>query len=305
MGERKVINKYYPPDFDPSKIIRTKEKRNDQIKIRSMLPMSVRCLTCGEYIYKGKKFNVRKETVVGEDYLGIKIFRFYYKCPRCSTEFTIKTDPKNADYVCEMGVTRNFEPWKETEKAIQEAKEERAKEEEGDKVKALENKTEEMKREIDILDALDEIRHMNAAAYKVNSEALWKVHNDKFEIKLTEEEEALVKSINFRNNGIIRRIEDDDDDEIPEGVELVEGEALPKRRKPTETLAPPAPPLVAPAQPAPKASAPAFKVIVKPKNASAPPPPPPAKPPAPPAAKEAGDKTASISMLADYGDDDD
>ncbi len=38
-----------------------------------------RCNTCGEYIYKGKKFNARKETVEGEDYYGINIFRFYIK----------------------------------------------------------------------------------------------------------------------------------------------------------------------------------------------------------------------------------
>jgi len=47
---------------------------------------SRRCNTCGEYIYKGKKFNARKETVEGEDYYGIKIFRYchsdIYNAPR-------------------------------------------------------------------------------------------------------------------------------------------------------------------------------------------------------------------------------
>ena len=49
-----------------------------------------RCNTCGEYIYKGKKFNSRKETVEDEDYLGLKIFRFYIKCPRCVAEIAFK-----------------------------------------------------------------------------------------------------------------------------------------------------------------------------------------------------------------------
>ncbi|KAG1822130.1 hypothetical protein EV424DRAFT_1322158, partial [Suillus variegatus] len=33
------------------------------------------------YIYKGKKFNAHKEMVDGDDYYGIKIFRFHIK--RC------------------------------------------------------------------------------------------------------------------------------------------------------------------------------------------------------------------------------
>lgn len=57
-------------------------------------PFRLRHSTCGEYIYKGKKFNARKETVEGEEYYGIKLFRFYIKCTQCSAEITFKTDPK-------------------------------------------------------------------------------------------------------------------------------------------------------------------------------------------------------------------
>lgn len=57
-----------------------------------MAPYSMRCNTCGECasalwaialsshgltgrtdIYKGKKFNARKETAMGEEYYGIKV----------------------------------------------------------------------------------------------------------------------------------------------------------------------------------------------------------------------------------------
>ncbi|KAI5085938.1 coiled-coil domain-containing protein 94 [Silurus meridionalis] len=40
-----------------------------------MAPFNMRCKSCGEYIYKGKKFNVWKETVQNELHLGLPIFR--------------------------------------------------------------------------------------------------------------------------------------------------------------------------------------------------------------------------------------
>ena len=57
MSERKVLNKYYPPDFDPSKIPKVKGNRNATFIIRVMAPCNMRCTTCGEYIYKVHETN--------------------------------------------------------------------------------------------------------------------------------------------------------------------------------------------------------------------------------------------------------
>ena len=160
MGERKVLNKYYPPDFDPAKLPRARRPKNEQIKVRMMLPMSIRCNTCGNYIYKGTKFNSRKEDVIGDTYLGIQRFRFYFKCTRCSAELTIKTDPQNSDYIVESGATRNFEPWREEDEVAETNKQQREAEEMGDAMKSLENRTLDSKREMDIIAALDEMKSM-------------------------------------------------------------------------------------------------------------------------------------------------
>ena len=178
MSERKVLTKYYPPDFDPSKITRTPRHLRPTgpkvITVRLMAPFSMKCTACGEYIYKGRKFNARKETT-DEKYLKIQIYRFYIRCTRCSGEITFKTDPKNMDYTCERGAKRNFEPWRDASKMgeVNETDEERldrlereeAEEEElkeRNAMEELEQKMMESKREIQIADALDEIRTRNA-----------------------------------------------------------------------------------------------------------------------------------------------
>eukprot|EP00727_Mastigamoeba_balamuthi_P003459 m51a1_g1311 putative coiled-coil domain-containing protein 94 homolog (314) ;mRNA; r:216067-217008 len=167
MGERKVLNKYYPPDFDVRLIPRMHREKDAQCKVRMMLPMSIQCKTCGEYIYKGKKFNSRKETVEGEDYLGIKVFRFYMRCTRCCAEFTIKTDPRNSDYICEQGATRNYEPWREKREVEEEVNKARE-EEDKDAMKALENKTADMKQDVDVVEALEEIKDLNARNTRID-----------------------------------------------------------------------------------------------------------------------------------------
>lgn len=173
MSERKVLNKYFPPNFDPARIPKRIVPKEKQHTVRLMTPFSMRCNTCGEYIYKGRKFNARKETVEGEMYLTIKIYRFYIRCPICAAEITFKTDPKNADYVAEHGAKRNFEPWRDELKEGEEAKNRRAAEEMYNPMKALENKTFDSKREIEIMEGLDELRMVNARLEQVDTDTVF------------------------------------------------------------------------------------------------------------------------------------
>ncbi|KEF63422.1 uncharacterized protein A1O9_01400 [Exophiala aquamarina CBS 119918] len=177
MSERKVLTKYYPPEFDPSKIARTPKHLRPTgpktIPVRLMAPFSMKCTSCGEYIYKGRKFNARKETTE-EKYLTISIYRFYIRCTRCSSEITFKTDPKNMDYSAERGAKRNFESWRDSTSAeLKETDEERldrlereeaedAENAERNAMEELEEKMEESKREMQVADALDEIMQRNA-----------------------------------------------------------------------------------------------------------------------------------------------
>ncbi|KAI1633679.1 CWC16 protein [Biscogniauxia mediterranea] len=167
MSERKVLTKYYPPDFDPSQIqrVRGPKKTGPKVQtVRLMVPFSLKCLKCGEFIYRGRKFNARKETPPDEKYLGIQIFRFYIKCTRCSAEITFKTDPKNNDYACESGAKRNTEPWRVGREETDEERLDRLEreEEERNAMVELEAKTVDAKREMAVADALDEIRTRNA-----------------------------------------------------------------------------------------------------------------------------------------------
>ncbi|KAL1882699.1 hypothetical protein VTK73DRAFT_1611 [Phialemonium thermophilum] len=184
MSERKVLTKYYPADFDPSKLGRTKKPKQTGPRVQSvrlMLPFSLRCTTCGEYMGKGRKFNARKETPPDEKYLNIQIYRFFIRCTRCSGEIVFRTDPRHFDYICERGAKRNTDPWKrglgedperdETdEQRLDRLEREMAEEEERNAMAELEAKTIDAKREMAVADALDEIRSRNARIERAHRE---------------------------------------------------------------------------------------------------------------------------------------
>ena len=162
MAERKVLNKYYPPDFDPNKL-RTIEKKNTHkiCNVRMMLPMTMKCYSCNNYMYIGTKFNMKVEPVTNEYYLGIQIYRFCYRCSNCFNEITFKTDPKNNDYIAEKGGSRHLEPWKDMLLAEEEFKNEKKKEMKEDAMKNLEYRTYDSKREMEILEATDKVKELN------------------------------------------------------------------------------------------------------------------------------------------------
>ncbi|CCE62542.1 hypothetical protein TPHA_0C03920 [Tetrapisispora phaffii CBS 4417] len=115
MSERKAINKYYPPDYNPIEAEKQarklakklKTKNRNVVTIRLMTPFSMKCLKCSEFIPKSRKFNGKKE-LIPERYLDtIKIYRLSIKCPACNNLISFKTDPKSSDYVMEIGGVRN------------------------------------------------------------------------------------------------------------------------------------------------------------------------------------------------------
>ena len=171
MGERKVTNKYFPPDFDPSKLGRKSGKNKDKKKrddVRAMLPFSCQCNACNMFLYRGKKFNSRKE-FTGETYLGIKILRLFFKCPGCGQQMTFLTDPENADYKMERGGRRLFEAKGQSSHQIIDdgtggdgsgSKDDSAKSK-VDALAELEKRAQKSKEDMEELDMLEEIKARN------------------------------------------------------------------------------------------------------------------------------------------------
>ena len=185
-------------------------------------------------MYQGRKFNSKKENVTGENgtYLGIQRFRFYIKCTACSQPVSFLTDPKNADYEMESGATRNYELSKDKKESEETATLEQEVEEKEDALKGLENRVLASQREMMDMDNLEEIKAMNMRHVKLlnssgsafdasavlEARARNKMQLERLKLEdtiddkgLTEEDENLVKSIQFGQTMTIKRLDDDDE----------------------------------------------------------------------------------------------
>jgi hypothetical protein len=238
MAERKVIQKYFPPDFDPNLVPRTKKKKRTSKEIRFMLPITVRCTACGEFMYMGKKFNARKEDCPGDDYLGIKRFRLVFRCCVCPNIIALKTDPQHCDYEVDYGATRNYERWQTVAEAKEKEKIKNAASEalEADSMHQLERRAAESKRERADIDALDDLKAMNQRKELIDpSTVLRRVQSktvgahgkpgvaaeieakaERQQVMEDEDDNALLRSIVFARQGasrigptIIRRLDED------------------------------------------------------------------------------------------------
>ncbi|KAH8384768.1 hypothetical protein KR093_007888, partial [Drosophila rubida] len=242
------LQKYYPPDFDPSKIPRMKLAKNRQYTVRLMAPFNMRCKTCGEYIYKGKKFNARKEDVENETYLGIRIYRFYIKCTRCLQEISFKTDPQNTDYEIEAGATRNFMALKLAEEQARREEREAREEEANNPMKLLENRTQQSRNEIEMLESLEELRDLNRRQQTVDYTTMLEQYNpaetERERLDREErEDEAFVKSVNFKSKAegstrivteeIIEEVKEEDTN--PPAAKFAKPTSLSSGNKPAST----------------------------------------------------------------------
>jgi hypothetical protein len=123
----------------------------------------------------------------------------------CSAEITFKTDPKNTDYLAEHGASRNFEPWREEKEGEEVDRLAKLEEEENNPMKVLENRTTDSKREMDILDALQDIRARNARNERVGNSSVDLLARIGIE-ELENEEDMERKRIEEEDEKLVREV---------------------------------------------------------------------------------------------------
>ena len=117
MSDRKNVNKYYPPEWDPSQgslnsfqgshPLRERASRlrsQGILVVRFEVPFPIRCSACHSHIDRGVRFNADKART--GQYLSTPTFSFSMTCHLCGGRIRIDTDPQLGDYVVKEGARR-------------------------------------------------------------------------------------------------------------------------------------------------------------------------------------------------------
>nr|CAG4642796.1 EOG090X0DK6 [Evadne anonyx] len=134
MGERKGVNKYYPPDWRPEMgsinayhgTHALRERANKLhlgiLIIRFEMPYNIWCEGCKIHIGMGVRYNAEKKKV--GMYYTTPVYQFKMKCHLCPNYIEMKTDPGNLDYLIVSGARRQERRWDplENEQVVPEEK---------------------------------------------------------------------------------------------------------------------------------------------------------------------------------------
>ncbi|XP_029440986.1 coiled-coil domain-containing protein 130 [Rhinatrema bivittatum] len=224
MGERKGVNKYYPPDFDPAKHgsingyrkshpLRERARKLSQgiLIIRFEMPYNIWCDGCKNHIGMGVRYNAEKKKV--GNYYTTPIYRFRMKCHLCDNYIEIQTDPASCDYAIVSGAQRKEERWdmKDNQQILTTEHEEKKKLE-TDAMFRLEHGSEDqqkLKRAIPTLSSIQEAQSAWKDDFALNSMLRRKFREEKKILKEEEERDQALLSKASVSVPLVKECEED------------------------------------------------------------------------------------------------
>ncbi|XP_067416477.1 probable splicing factor YJU2B [Emydura macquarii macquarii] len=224
MGERKGVNKYYPPDFDPAKHVSLNKYRNSHplrerarklsqgiLIIRFEMPYNIWCDGCKNHIGMGVRYNAEKKKV--GNYYTTPIYRFRMKCHLCVNYIEMQTDPANCDYVIVSGAQRKEERWDmQDNEQILTTEHEEKKKLETDAMYRLEHGTTDQRKLQRAIPTLSNIQEAQSAwkdDFAINSMLRRKFREEK---KVLQEEEEKDLALQTKANLSIRLVQETEED---------------------------------------------------------------------------------------------
>ncbi|KAI9346724.1 CWC16 protein [Zopfochytrium polystomum] len=223
MAERKATNKYYPPDWDPSKgsinkyvgqhPLRERARKLDQgiLVVRFEMPYNIWCGGCEKHIGKGVRYNAEKKKI--GKYYSTPIYSFRMKCHLCNNWIEIHTDPKNTEYVIASGARRKEEEFEPEENGTIDLKDKEETERLNDPMYKLEHTNADVKKAAEVAPTITLMQELNDKYWKdpyAMSQTIRKRFREEKKIRLAEEAEG--DKIREKHNLSVRILPELEDD---------------------------------------------------------------------------------------------